>query len=310
MIGMLVARGTADRFLPLECNGGFTALRRALRTLVDTDLDAICVVAGEHAERIREEMADYLKESGGRIFFFEDVNYRTNTWTQSALDAVRNLRIDTQGYVVTSCKTPDILLRTYRQLLASEATCATVTYRREIGNLFKISRQLAGNLAKRSDPTILEEVRRTRSEWMLIDVPDPSVIAQDQLPEHYISQTSGSIRLSVKLQMANHRGFFGPGVAMLLREIESAGSVKRACANIGMSYSKGWKLINTMESEIDAEVIVRKSGGQTGGESFLTDRGRSFLAAYERLENLVDAYACSMFPKVFREVLGEDTPVS
>ncbi len=36
---------------------------------------------------------------------------------------------------------------------------------------------------------------------------------------------------------------FGPGMVMLLREVERTGSLQKAAKNMNMAYSKAWKML-------------------------------------------------------------------
>ena len=48
---------------------------------------------------------------------------------------------------------------------------------------------------------------------------------------------------ALKLRLARERIFFGPGPAELLMQIRRTDSVRMACEQMGISYSKGWKMI-------------------------------------------------------------------
>lgn len=71
--------------------------------------------------------------------------------------------------------------------------------------------------------------------------------------------------------------FCGPGMITLLAAIEKTGNVLHACESIGLSYSKGWKLLRAVEAWLGFTVTIRKQGGKGGGEAHLTDKGRDFL---------------------------------
>ena len=89
----------------------------------------------------------------------------------------------------------------------------------------------------------------------------------------------------VKLQIAKNVKFIGPGCRDLLRLIREHGSVRVACEAMGMSYSKAWRILNTLEAETGIQVLTRRQGGKSGGETALTPEGAELLARFE-------AYAC------------------
>ena len=57
----------------------------------------------------------------------------------------------------------------------------------------------------------------------------------------------GTIRPSIRLTLEKEERFFGPGVADLLELAEEKGSIQGACSEMGMSYSKSWKIIKRAE---------------------------------------------------------------
>ena len=110
------------------------------------------------------------------------------------------------------------------------------------------------------------------------------------------------MRSHVKLGIENKEGFFGPGTAKLLEYIDKTGSVRLACEEMGISYSKAWKILNRMEDYVGESVISRQRGGADGGQSSLTDYGMEFLHAYNEFQEKVKKYADEQM-KVFLETM-------
>lgn len=94
----------------------------------------------------------------------------------------------------------------------------------------------------------------------------------------------------VTLRLAREKVFFGPGVVTLLKGIAQTGSLKGACRDSGLSYSKAWKILNTAEEELSFPLVERLHGGKSGGGCIVTEKGSDFLKAYERIEKNVKAY--------------------
>ena len=78
--------------------------------------------------------------------------------------------------------------------------------------------------------------------------------------------------------------FFGPGVSELLDNIDKCGSVAAASLNMGLSYSKAWKMIRDSEKGFGFALVERSTGGKGGGKAFLTDRGRKINQMFKLLE--------------------------
>ncbi len=90
-------------------------------------------------------------------------------------------------------------------------------------------------------------------------------------------------------------GFFGPGVAELLELIEECGSIKDACAQMGLSYSKGRYILKRAETVLDFPLLEVRHGGTGGGASCITEKGKRFLTAYREWEAEVSRYAEKRF---------------
>ena len=88
----------------------------------------------------------------------------------------------------------------------------------------------------------------------------------------------GTIRPSIRLTLEKEERFFGPGVADLLELVEEKGSIQGACSEMGMSYSKSWKIIKRAERELGYPLLSSHNGGTAGGTvsyTHLADRVRS-----------------------------------
>lgn len=108
-----------------------------------------------------------------------------------------------------------------------------------------------------------------------------------------------SIRPRLKVQIVGTEPFFGPGVRTLLLHIRSEGSVREACEKMGLSYSKGRKLIDRAEQELGYTVVERTHGGKNGGGACLSKEGIQFLEKYERFEQELTELADEKFREIF-----------
>ena len=93
-----------------------------------------------------------------------------------------------------------------------------------------------------------------------------------------------NITARVKLTIHSEERFFGPGICELLEKIEETGSIQAAAAEMKMSYTKAWKIINRAEKEMGVSLIVRISGGKNGGSSVLTKAGERAVSVYREME--------------------------
>ena len=77
----------------------------------------------------------------------------------------------------------------------------------------------------------------------------------------------------------------GPGRAELLTRIQETHSIAQAARDMGMSYMKAWKLIQSMNHCFKEPAVEVQRGGKGGGEARLSATGASALALYQRMEN-------------------------
>ncbi len=91
--------------------------------------------------------------------------------------------------------------------------------------------------------------------------------------------------LEVRYRIWLERGgtpFFGDGRAALLQAIREQGTLTAAARSMGMSYRTAWRHLNAIEQGLGWKVVVRRTGGRTGGGCKLTPDGEQFLDNYRR----------------------------
>ena len=75
--------------------------------------------------------------------------------------------------------------------------------------------------------------------------------------------------------------FFGEGPARLLRGIEEKGSLRAAALSMEMAYTKALTIIKRAEAALGFPLVIRTTGGRSGGGSRLTEEGKEWLERYE-----------------------------
>ena len=137
----------------------------------------------------------------------------------------------------------------------------------------------------------------------LISVEDDGVLLRARREDHFEEQASGPkqpvIHPKIKVQLMRNEPFFGPGMMVLLKQVDVLGNVREACEKAGMSYSKGWSLIRTAERELGRPVVERSPGGKTGGSARVSTAGHRLMEQYERLEREVAQFAEEKYREIF-----------
>lgn len=105
-------------------------------------------------------------------------------------------------------------------------------------------------------------------------------------------------RVKLTIGSDEDEAVFGRGVAMLCRGVRDDGSLNKAAKNMGMAYSKAWRIMKQTEATFGFDLINRD--GAHG--STLTEQGAKLLTAYEKLEADVNAYAAKRLPEVLKNL--------
>ena len=103
----------------------------------------------------------------------------------------------------------------------------------------------------------------------------------------------------VTVRIVEEKIFFGPGIAQLLNHVVSTGSVKSAAKEMGLSYTKAFKILNEADIQLGFPLLERYHGGKSGGQAILTVAGKEFLEKYLSYEREVQEYAKKRFLEVF-----------
>jgi molybdate transport system regulatory protein len=94
---------------------------------------------------------------------------------------------------------------------------------------------------------------------------------------------------------------FGPGMVMLLQEVERTGSLQKAAKAMNMAYSKAWKMLKGAEKEWGFALTDRETGGKDGGGSTLTPQAERLIEAYEGFKKDAVDHLDQLFAQYFSE---------
>ena len=109
-----------------------------------------------------------------------------------------------------------------------------------------------------------------------------------------------SIEVLVKVRIKKDAVFWGGGLMTLLELVESKHSLKKACENMQMSYSKGHRIIKRAEEELGHPLITSVKGGAKGGGSFLSKEGILFMKCYKECTKEMQKLGEKVFRKNFQ----------
>ncbi|MCR4676994.1 MAG: LysR family transcriptional regulator [Sphaerochaetaceae bacterium] len=90
------------------------------------------------------------------------------------------------------------------------------------------------------------------------------------------------MKLKTKIYLEDDNGkFMGIGVLWLLNSIQRLGSLRAAAADLGISYSKAYSMVENLENALEHRIIERKRGGKDRVGACLTPFATSFLEIYD-----------------------------
>jgi molybdate transport system regulatory protein len=107
------------------------------------------------------------------------------------------------------------------------------------------------------------------------------------------------MKMGYKIWLDNRGKAFGDGPYELLRRVEKLMSLHQAAGQMGMSYSKAWRLIQTLEQRLGFALLERKVGGPSGGGSRVTSEGKDLMSRYERFRKDVGKGLEKIYQKHF-----------
>ncbi len=84
--------------------------------------------------------------------------------------------------------------------------------------------------------------------------------------------------------------FFGPGPVELLERINETGSINAAAKEMKMSYKKAWELVNTLNQQMKAPVVIPQTGGEKGGGSTLTSEAMQLIQYHREMRQRFAAF--------------------
>ena len=107
------------------------------------------------------------------------------------------------------------------------------------------------------------------------------------------------MKVACKIWIDQNGKAFGDGPYELLKRVEKTASLHQAAGQMGMAYSKAWKLIRNLERRLGFFLLDRKVGGRSGGGSRVTPKAKEFMSDYEQFRGEVDIIISKIFQKYF-----------
>jgi molybdate transport system regulatory protein len=86
------------------------------------------------------------------------------------------------------------------------------------------------------------------------------------------------------------RTLTGQGKIELIEKIKEFGSLRKAAAEMRMSYRQAWQIIRKMNQLSQAPLVIMKRGGRYGGSAEISEFAEKVVAAYKKLQKDFDDF--------------------
>ncbi|GAB6094638.1 hypothetical protein JCM14469_08900 [Desulfatiferula olefinivorans] len=114
------------------------------------------------------------------------------------------------------------------------------------------------------------------------------------------------IRSKIWIEDDQGNVIFGLGRLRMLVAIDRCGSLNAAAKELKMSYRGLWGKIKATEEGLGAPLLNRKTGGDAGGGSQLTDLARRLIDEFRSLHAHVVDETDKIYEKRFSRTVDED----
>jgi len=280
---VIVAAGMSSRmhdFKPLLKIGSITIVQRIIATLQQAGVDLIVLVTGYQAETLEKHVSHL------GVICLRNKDYATSQMLDSTKIGLSYLQKQCDRIIFTPADVPFFTSNTIISLLRTNTLITAPVYRGREGHPLLLSAKVLEKLLTYSGEQGLRgAIKNSGLVKQQIEVGDEGILFDMDTPEDkdklLLYHNRQMFRPQLQLRLAKEDVFLGPGAALLLHLIVNTGSVRAACAQMNISYSKGWKIINNMEYQLGYAVVERFHGGTGGGYTQLTDSGKLLLAQYD-----------------------------
>ena len=114
------------------------------------------------------------------------------------------------------------------------------------------------------------------------------------------STARGPQHVMMKLQIYNTSPHFGKGIVSIMMLVRRGSSLRAACAQMGLSYSKAWRLLKSAEADLGIPLLDTQNGGTKRAGSTLTPQGEELLDRYLTFEKEAREAVFAAFEKHFK----------
>jgi molybdate transport repressor ModE-like protein len=298
---VIVAAGMSSRihsFKPMLKIGSITMIQRIIQTFEQAGVYPIVLITGNNADILEKHVAKK------NVICLRNENYQHTEMFDSAKIGLSYLADKCDRILFTPTDIPLFTKDTIVKLLNTEAKLASPVFEGRKGHPLLIHTSLLSHILEYNGNQGLKgAICETGYERELVEVEDRGILFDADKEEDYEElleyHNKQIFHPQIQIKLVKEKDFMGEREAMLLKLIHYTNSVKYACQQLNISYSKGWTMINLMEEQAGFSVVDRQPGGINGGYTALTEEGRQLLDKYSRFEKEVKLAVQKIFEENF-----------
>jgi len=113
--------------------------------------------------------------------------------------------------------------------------------------------------------------------------PNPPKAVRPARPRKQARTGAPKLQLTLRLDVGG-QATLGPGKVRLLELIGETGSISAAARVMGMSYRRGWVLVESLNAAFTGPLVSARPGGTGGGGAALLPLGAEVVRLYRTLE--------------------------
>ncbi len=299
---LIVAAGMSTRmaqFKQLMKIGSLTMAERVIVNFQQAGITEIVMVTGYRSDQLEKALQNF------GVTFLKNAQYETTQMFDSAKIGLEYLKERCDNLFFCPVDIPFFMEKTVEILLEQQGDIIQPVFGEKAGHPILIRASLIpailsyqGEGGLKGALNAIENLKRVR-----VPVEDEAVLMDADTREDFKRlvdiHNSRLIHPRIQVTLVNHKAFFDEMTLDLLKKIAASGSVREACQQLGISYSKGWNIIQNAEDGMGCRIVERKPGGPGGGTANVTERGKKLLNLFETYEEQLNQVGGELFAQIF-----------
>lgn len=293
---IIAVETSEDSFGAFKTIGSLSAITRMILTFKNAGIHRVYIVA-EDEELVKKEVS----RLGATFLPAPENSHKIMDYVKAGLNLLGD---EDKKILITPASVPLFTEETVSALLKSTEDFAVPTFNGSAGHPIFIAARVIPYITEYTGKSgLVDALKEMGITPLLVPVSDSGIIVtspkdslfETALEEHNLQKIAPEIAVRITREIP----FFGPGIRQLVELTESTGSLRKACQRMGLSYSKGRRMISDAESQLGFALLERRQGGKAGGSSSLTAKGKEFLDKYVAFDEEIQQISREVFQKYF-----------